>query len=415
MKRIIVCIMLLAMVISTVVPTKAQAISKAPIKTSLSKEIDQYLKKVGGSVGIEYVDLETGEKYTRKSKKGYIAASTGKLPLAMYIMELADQGKIDLNKKLTYHSYFYIGGSGVIQYDRVGTKYTIQTLIKKSMKYSDNIAFSMLRNYVGRDNYVKYMKKLGAQYSTSGAYQLTSAHDLSLYAQHLNETSYTSKNSRTLLKYLKHTIYNNGIPAGVGKDEVAHKIGMIYDIKVSHDYGVVYNEDPYILSIMTRGYSYNFSNKVISKISKIVKKHHKEKVKYIKATSEVAFYQQLNTKKTMGTLQKNKVYKVLAEKNNWVSVKVGNVKRYIAPKTVKYYAKSPVNEKHSKVFYEKKVSAATTTALYQSRKKNTAPYIQLAKNAIVHVRKVDSNWYETVIGNQKVYISAKNVKKAVEK
>lgn len=410
MKKIVALMMIVIMVITTVIPTQAQAISKVHIKTAMSKEIDQYIKKVGGSVGIEYVDLETGEKYTRNSTKGYVAASTGKLPLAMYIMELADKGKINLNTKLTYHSYFYIGGSGVIQYDKVGTKYTIQTLIKKSMKYSDNIAFSMLRNYVGRDNYVKYMKSLGAKYSTSGAYELTSARDLSVYAQHLYKTSYTSKNSRILLNYLKETVYNKGIPAAVGKTKVAHKVGMIYNIRVSHDYGIIYDEDPYVLSIMTDGYQYDFSNKVIANISKIVKKHHKNKVKYIKATSDSVFYQQLNKKKVMGHLKKNKVYRVVAEKNGWVSFKVGEVKRYIAPKTVKYYEKSPINEKHSKVFYTKKVNAIKATELYQSRKKNTKPYVLVTKKAVMHVRKIDHNWYETIVGNQKVYVLAKDIK-----
>lgn len=211
--------MLSVFFITTILPMNGQAVSKEPIKTALSKEIDQYLKCVGGSVGIEYIDLETGEKYTRNSKKAYVAASTGKLPLAMYIMELADQGKINLNKRLTYSAAFYVGGSGITRYDRVGTTYTIQTLIHRAMKYSDNIAFSMLRNYIGRDNYVKYMKKLGAQYSTSGAYQSTSAHDLSLYAQHLYKLSPNSKNMRVLIGYLKNTIYVKGIPAAVGKQK----------------------------------------------------------------------------------------------------------------------------------------------------------------------------------------------------
>lgn len=397
---------------TTLLPINGKAISKVPMKTALSKEIDQYLKKVGGSVGIEYVDLETGEKYTRNSKKAYVAASTGKLPLAMYIMELADQGKIDLNKRLTYTSAFYIGGSGITQYDRIGTTYTIQTLIKRAMISSDNIAFSMLRNYVGRDNYVKYMKKLGAQYSTSGAYQSTSAHDLSLYAQHLYQLSPTSKNMRVLIGYLKNTIYTKGIPAAVGKTKAAHKIGMIYDIRVSHDYGIVYDKDPYVLSIMTKGYNYDFSNKVIANISKIVDKHHKNKVKYVKATSDVSFYKQMNKKVKMGKLQKNEVYKVKAENNGWVSINIANVKRYIAPNSVKYYTKSPVNEPHSQSILNNRMSATNNLSIYQTRSIKKKPYLLLNKKSVLHVKKVNDNWYETIIGNQKVYVLAKDIKKA---
>jgi beta-lactamase class A len=59
------------------------------------------------------------------------AASTIKLPLALYVMKLADQGKIDISDKLTYMSHHYYEGSGVIQNDKIGSSIPLRTLSKK--------------------------------------------------------------------------------------------------------------------------------------------------------------------------------------------------------------------------------------------------------------------------------------------
>lgn len=254
------------------------AVQKQSFQASLSKDIEKYIKKSGGDIAIEYRDLTTKETYKRYSTRGYMAASTIKLPLAMYVMELADKKKINLDQKLTYKRYHYVGGSGVIQHQKVGTKYTINDLVKKAMIYSDNIAFNMLKERVGEKNYVSYMKKLGASYSTPNALRNTSVHDLTIFAQHLYAYSQQSKNGKTIINYLQHTIYNDAIPKGIKDSKVSHKVGMIPMYYVSHDYGIVYNQNPYILVVMTKGFSYAYSNKVIAGISSIVNKHHQEKL-----------------------------------------------------------------------------------------------------------------------------------------
>ncbi|WP_075982988.1 serine hydrolase [Bacillus massilinigeriensis] len=106
------------------------------------------MKKNGGDITLQYRDLTNGDEYQINAKASRSAASTIKLPLVLYVMELASQKKINLNQKLTYKSYHYYGGSVVIQYAKVGSKYTIRDLVKKAMVYSDNIAFIMLKEKV---------------------------------------------------------------------------------------------------------------------------------------------------------------------------------------------------------------------------------------------------------------------------
>lgn len=243
----------------------------------LSKEINSYIKKSGGDIAIEYLDLTSHETYYRNNEKGYMAASTIKLPLIMYIVELVDQKRVDLNETLTYKQHHYRGGSGVIQNQKVGTKYTIDDLIQKAMIYSDNIAFELLKERVGQKYFVAYMKSLGAKYLSPNALSNTSAHDLTLYAKRLYTYSEKSDTAKNLVKTLQNTIYNETIPSGVKNIAVSHKVGMIPMYNISHDFGIVYDKNPYVLAVMTSKLSYEKSKKVIADLASIVHKHHKNK------------------------------------------------------------------------------------------------------------------------------------------
>lgn len=280
MKKWINAIICLALLVTLLFPAySAEAKASPKLSKSAGKSIKAYIKKMGGDVTFVYHDLKTGEEYRIKSTSARRAASTIKLPLVTYVMELASQHKLSLKEKLTYHRYQYYGGSGVIQYHRVGSKFTISDLVKKAVIYSDNIAFIMLKDHVGRANFNRYLKRVGGQYAYPGGVNKTSARDLTIYAKCLYKQSKTSANARTLIYYLKHTKYNATIPAGIKHTPVAHKVGWMPDLKVSNDVAIVFDKHPYSLAIMTNGYSYAKSKKVIAHLASIINKYHKNKYK----------------------------------------------------------------------------------------------------------------------------------------
>ncbi|MBQ0141123.1 MAG: hypothetical protein KBT36_17815 [Kurthia sp.] len=57
------------------------------------------------------------------------------------------------------------------------------------------------------------------------------------------------------------------------------------------------------------------------------------------------------------------------------------------------------------------MNATKEISIYQTRNKNQKAYVVLAKKSVIYVKKVNENWYETIIENQKVYILAKEIKK----
>lgn len=255
-----------------------QAQDTAPkLSKSAGKSVKAYIKKQGGEVTLVYHDLTTGEEYKIKPQSARRAASTIKLPLVIYIMELISQKKLNPKQKLTYHRYQYNGGSGVIQKLPVGSRFTISDLIKKAVIYSDNIAFVMLRDRVGRASFNQYIKRIGGQYAYPGGLNKTSAQDLTTYAVKLYKDSAANPNDQKLINYLEHTKYNETIPKGIPNTVVAHKAGWMPDMRVSNDVAIVYDAHPYTLAIMTNGYTYAKSKKVIAHLASVINKYHKKK------------------------------------------------------------------------------------------------------------------------------------------
>ncbi|WP_160719306.1 serine hydrolase [Bacillus sp. USDA818B3_A] len=242
--------------------------------TEMNNELREYIKPWQGKISLRYQNLLTGKYYTLNSQTEVPAASTIKLPLALYVMHLADEGKLSLIERLTYQSHHYSGGSGIIQYDPVGTAYTIADLVEKAMIYSDNIAFIMLKERVGKDQFVTYLKKLGASYAYPGGRNMTSADDLCLYAYELFRYSRQNENGKTLLQYLEHTAYNSTIPMGVQGKIVAHKVGMIPMNLIYNDTAVIFDKVPYTLAVATNGIDYEKSQEVIANLASIVDRYH---------------------------------------------------------------------------------------------------------------------------------------------
>ncbi|SFB06582.1 Poly-gamma-glutamate biosynthesis protein CapA/YwtB (capsule formation), metallophosphatase superfamily [Bacillus sp. cl95] len=255
------------------------SIAQADTEKTLEEEVNSYIKASGGTITVNYQSLETEDHYKFNDRMLVAAASTIKLPLALFVMKLADEGKIDLTQQLTYQKRHYYGGSGVIQYEAVGSRYTIEQLIEKAMIHSDNIAFIMLKEYVGTQDFVAFMKKIGGQYTYPGGRNVTSAYDLSLYAAELYHFSKSSPIGARLVGYLKNTVYNTTIPKGIKDVEVAHKVGMIPMNLIYNDIAIVFDDQPYTLAVTTSGLPYENSQQVIADIAAIVHKHHKAQTK----------------------------------------------------------------------------------------------------------------------------------------
>jgi len=239
----------------------------------LKQNIEKLISQYPGKYGVYFIDLNTGQTFEINGYDPFIAASTYKVPLNFYLYTLITEGKIDPNMKVQYTKVDYEGGAGSIQFEPVGSYYTIRELSRRSIVESDNIASNMIMRVVGRDNYIKFMENLGAKvipYSSN----IASPYDMSMYMKKLLE--YANEHPDTageLMYYLKNTIYGDRISYPIPDNiEVAHKVGNLDN--VVNDTAIVFHPTkPYILTILANnvdGSDNSYAYTVIRQISKMV-------------------------------------------------------------------------------------------------------------------------------------------------
>ncbi|CAM3955862.1 serine hydrolase [Mesobacillus thioparans] len=418
MKKYVSALMIILLFISTLMPiNQAEAAmlnSYQVFDKAMKKELNQYIKKSGGTVTLHYRDLTNGDEYKINSTSAKKAASTIKLPLALYVMELAAANKINLNQKLTYKSYHYYGGSGVIQYDRVGTKYTIRDLVKKAMVHSDNIAFIMLKEKVGRSNFNSFLKKVGGKYAYPGGQNVTSSKDLVVYANRLYDFAEKNELGKELVGYLMKTDYNTTIPKGIKGAKTAHKVGMIPMSLIYNDVAIVYDKNPFALAIMTNNISYAKSQKVIADLAAIVHKHHKKKNKatFFKTKKKTIIYKNTTGKlKKLGSLGKGQSFKILSTTSKWYQIEFGGEKAYVEKTSVTVYPQAPSGGFTLSEVKEKGIVTVNNTTPFRSKAApNGKPIATVYKGSSLSFYKTSGDYYKVLLGKRSGYIHKNAVK-----
>lgn len=182
----------------------------------------------------------------------YNCASSYKALASLYAFKQAEAGVYNLDSLLTYTSADYYPGSGIIKTSSIGSVYTLRQVADYSVRYSDNIAYTMLQRYIDKAGLAAYAKKIGCpNYSNfdSTNWPTVSALDAAFWWAEIYNYSKTSTYGSQL-----YNIFLNATHPCIKKalnDEyaVAHKSGSTS--YYFHDAGVVHSEDPYILAIYT--------------------------------------------------------------------------------------------------------------------------------------------------------------------
>ena len=237
----------------------------------LRTQLEDYIGTRPGKVSVYVKDFATGETLNLNSDQVYVAASTIKLPLVLYIYELAAQGKINLDAKLTYTPEYYAQGTGILQGELFGGQYTIRELSRLSMEHSDNVAWKMLLDFMGQDKLTAYEKSLGAKATggDNGLY-ITTPEDMGIYLERLlNFSEEKPEYGNEVLHYMANSIFSEGIPQDLPDDiVVAHKMGALND--KFHDVGIVFGNRPYIIAIFTDEAWEEVSLQTLADVSRIV-------------------------------------------------------------------------------------------------------------------------------------------------
>jgi beta-lactamase class A len=237
--------------------------------TKLINDITKFISTKKGTYGITFYSLTNAQSFSINGSLDYVAASTKKVPINLYLYQLITEKKINPNEKMTYTKADYEGGTGIIQYKKYGTKYTIRELSRLSIVYSDNCATNMLSRKLGRTNILNYMEKL-VKHKVNRTKNISSPDDMQIYMSEVLkfQKSYPVLGNQFLYD-LEHTVFNDRIPRYLPKNvKIAHKIGN--QVRALSDVGIVFAGKPYIVCIMTKDINEGETYKNIGTISKMI-------------------------------------------------------------------------------------------------------------------------------------------------
>lgn len=219
--------------------------------TKLAEITDKYEHFLYYDISMAYYDIETGFTLFINPDKHYYLASVMKAPYMLYIYRLALNGEADLEEKLVYTEEFKREGTGILKDMEFGTEFTVDELIKYSLEESDNAAFAMLRKKFPEEGYVEYIKSLGVTHADDAKAfnlpQICSETALIFSGAIYDFIEEQNAYSEILRNYMTHS--RNAMIYGGEGAEVVRKYGW-YGGNF-HDMAVVYDERPYLLTIMT--------------------------------------------------------------------------------------------------------------------------------------------------------------------
>lgn len=187
--------------------------------------------------GMFFLDLDTGNYLDINGARVFPAASTIKLPILIAFFEDLDAGKVRLDETLVMRRDLVARGSGNMQYQRPGTKYSARETVTKMITISDNTATNMIIDRLGGISRLNQRFRSWGLKDTSmrnllGDFQgtnVTSAKDMVRLLAMVNDGQLLSQSSRQqALGIMRNTATRTLLPAGLGSGaNIAHKTGDI--------------------------------------------------------------------------------------------------------------------------------------------------------------------------------------------
>jgi beta-lactamase class A len=235
----------------------------------ITKEFEYKTNDLSGVYGLYVIRLDSGTTYGVEEETVFQAASLIKLPVMAGIYMEEESGRLDLDDIYSLKEEDKVGGSGGLYQEEEGFTLTFREIVKRMGLESDNTAFNIALNILGKDRVREVIDELGMK-DTSLDENETTPKDIGLFFKKLWEGKIVSEENRDeLLSFLTNTVYEDHLAAGISSEVgVSHKFGR--EVNVVNDAGIVYSENPYVVVIMSKGVIMDEADKVFPELSSFV-------------------------------------------------------------------------------------------------------------------------------------------------
>lgn len=224
------------------------------------------------SVSIYFEFLNTGANIAVNKDAEFFPASLLKLPLAMSAVKKIERGEWKWGNELVLMGPDKDSRFGDLYKQPIGTRFTIESLIREMLLNSDNTAYLMVLRNLEPDEFKKTQEHLGLQdfFSQDGK---ISAKKYTVILRALYAASYlTPEDSTKLITTMTGTKFKEYLGGSIPDTVLfSHKIGVSVEEGVHLDAGIVYlPKRPYLLSVMVKTYDKMLAEKKMHEISKKV-------------------------------------------------------------------------------------------------------------------------------------------------
>ncbi|WP_333322257.1 serine hydrolase [Microcoleus sp. D3_18a_C4] len=214
------------------------------------------------TAGIFLVDLDTGSYLNFNGDTAFASASTIKVPILVAFFQAVDEGKVQLDQTLTLKSEHIVGGSGDMQDDSPGKKYSALEVAQKMIVVSDNTATNMMIELLGG---AEVLNQHFANWGLSTTVlrnnlpdlegtNTTSPKDLINIIAQIDRGNLVSVKSRDrILQIMRQTRNDSLLPKGLGEGSIiAHKTGNIDTILADAGMVDLPNGKRYLVAVMVK-------------------------------------------------------------------------------------------------------------------------------------------------------------------
>ena len=137
---------------------------------SLDERIAAIDQDLSGNLGVYVRHVESGDAWEHQADQAWYQASTVKVPVAVAVLQLVEEGDLSLDDTLTLQASDWVDGAGELLYHSPGTEYTLRELVVLSLTQSDSTATDMLIRLIGQD---ELNRRVGGGMTSEGFYTIT--------------------------------------------------------------------------------------------------------------------------------------------------------------------------------------------------------------------------------------------------
>lgn len=204
------------------------------------------------------IDLASGKTLACQPDTALYIASAIKAPYALYVCRQLDAGNVFEDESIEYQEKFYDEGSGNIKSAQPGTMYRLDYLLQESILHSDNIAYRLLVNRCGKEDFNAMLDSLGItegmHFTATNIWPKATPRELALcWNEIYNYIQSGAPHSALLAQILTNSsAYSPIRKAFVYQRTVAAKYG--WDQSSYVDAGIVYSAEgqpQYLLALLT--------------------------------------------------------------------------------------------------------------------------------------------------------------------